>query len=246
MIIQFTEKFYYLYIYMSENGDEQNTNEGTGELADLQASTMGGLLQTNKEEEEEQNENNVNNEEEENNNENEEDKNDEDNKSHRSSQQSKQSQRSRQTQSQRSQQSRQSKQSQNSKVHEPDGRSSNKRSSNRGTSNSSRTQKSSTSKKKSYDVKEVTALSTSIYAGEPITTTDTDLIAAAILDLQDMRYQLECEGKFDEALQAVQAIDRARGEQKEIIKKIYSNEEVENVNQKIESSQNKSIKLRLR
>lgn len=243
MIIQFTEKFYYLYIYMSENGDEQNTNEGTGELADLQASTMGGLLQTNKEEEEEQNENNVNNEEEENNNENEEDKNDEDNKSHRSSQQSKQSQRSRQTQSQRSQQSRQSKQSQNSKVHEPDGRSSNKRSSNRGTSNSSRTQKSSTSKKKSYDVKEVTALSTSIYAGEPITTTDTDLIAAAILDLQDMRYQLECEGKFDEALQAVQAIDRARGEQKEIIKKIYSNEEVENVNQKIESSQNQLNRL---
>lgn len=232
---------------MSEKGDEQNSNEGTGELADLQASTMGGLLQTNKEEEEEQNENNINNEEEENNNENEEDKNDEDNKSHRSSQQSKQSQRSRQTQSQRSQQSRQSKQSQNSKVHEPDGRSSSKRSSNRQTANSSRTQKSSTSsssrKKKSYDVKEVTALSTSIYQGEPITTDDPDLIAAAILDLQDMRYQLECEGKFDEALQAVQAIDRARDEQKEIIKKIYSNEEVESVKQKIESSQNQLDRL---
>lgn len=209
-------------------------NGGTGTLDDLQESMAGGLLPNeNKEEEEEQNENN----EEENKNENEEDQHEEDNQSHRSSQQSKQSQRSHQSQSQRSQKSNNS---QTSKVHEPNGQSSSRRS-NRTSASTSRTQK-----KKSFNENDVTALSTSIYNGEPITTNDMDLITAAIKDLQDMRYQLECDGKFDEALQAVQAIDRARGEQKEIMKKTYSNEEVEDVNQKIESSQNRLNKLNKR
>lgn len=212
-----------------------SSNGGTGELGDLQASTIGGLLQNNNNEEEghkeeEEEKQNDNNEEEEEvpNDHNEE----EDNKSQRSSQQSRQSQKTHQSQSQRSQKSRQS-----SQIREPLGQSSGRRSKSYSRSSTS------TNKKKKYDVKEVTALSNQIYQGEPITTDDPDLVSAAILDLQDMRYQLECEGKFDEALQAVQAIDRARGEQKELMKKIYSNEEVEGVNQKIENSQNQLNRL---
>lgn len=211
-----------------------SSNGGTGELGDLQASTIGGLLQNNNneeeghKEEEEEKQNNNNEEEEAPNDHNEE----EDNKSQRSSQQSRQSQKTHQSQSQRSQKSRQS-----SQIREPLGQSSGRRSKSYSRSSTS------TNKKKKYDVKEVTALSNQIYLGEPITTDDPDLVSAAILDLQDMRYQLECEGKFDEALQAVQAIDRARGEQKELMKKIYSNEEVEGVNQKIENSQNQLNRL---
>lgn len=217
---------------MSTNGDEQNENNDgdTGALEDVQESALGGLLPNKNSEEEEENNEEDNNEkennEEENANENPEE---EDNQSHRSSQQSKQSQRSHQTQ-------------QSSQVHEPDGENSSRRSTTR--SRQSNVTTSTSSKKKSkYDMKEVTDLSAQIYQGQPITTDDPDLIAAAILDLQDMRYQFECEKKFDEALKAVQAIDRAREVQKEKLKKLYSNEEVEEVNQKIEKSKRQLSRL---
>lgn len=99
------------------------------------------------------------------------------------------------------------------------------------------------SKRGKYDASEVTALSAQIYQGDPIETDDPDLLAAAILDLKDMRFRMECEGKFSEAVHCVRSVDRAKEYQLSLMKKIYSKEEVENVNEKIEATRKQLAKL---
>ncbi|OHT16588.1 hypothetical protein TRFO_41724 [Tritrichomonas foetus] len=87
------------------------------------------------------------------------------------------------------------------------------------------------------DPDNIASLSTKFLNGEKVNSTDPELLAAVVLDLEEQRDQLMMDGSFSKSLKAQKVVDAAKAQQLDAVKLQTQNEQQETLNMKKETLQ---------